>query len=253
MMTGVGVILGTAAYMSPEQATGRSADKRSDVWAFGCVLFEMLTGRSAFGGETVTDTLASVMRDTPGLEKLPAATPPRIRLLIARCLERDSRRRLRDIGDARLELESRSEAEDALAVQRDSRAGWRRSAASLSWRSFSVRWSPRRSLGHSTFRGSAIAAGRAFHNRSQSGTSARSESWPEESGDFARWTLPSVSRSSRPLRPRARSTRPQLLPGTRGAAAPFFSPDGRWVGFFLAGDLKKAVWRAAPSSRSLEV
>ena len=108
-----GVLLGTAAYMSPEQARGQPVDRRTDIWAFGCVLFEMLSGRRAFGGETVTDTLASVMRDPPPLAALPATTPPRVRLLIARCLERDPKRRLRDIGDARLELETLDAAASA--------------------------------------------------------------------------------------------------------------------------------------------
>lgn len=106
VMTRSGVLLGTAAYMSPEQARGQPVNRRADIWAFGCVLFEMLSGRRAFGGETLTDTLASVMRDPPPLAALPATTPARVRLLIARCLERDPKRRLRDIGDARLELET---------------------------------------------------------------------------------------------------------------------------------------------------
>src|SRR5437016_13946082 len=89
VMTGTGVLLGTAAYMSPEQARGQAVDRRADVWAFGCVLFEMLTGRRPFNGETVTDVLAAVMRDTPRFDALPASTPPRVRLLLARCLERD--------------------------------------------------------------------------------------------------------------------------------------------------------------------
>ena len=105
-MTRTGILLGTAAYMSPEQACGKIVDKRADIWAFGCVLFEMLAGRRAFQGETVSDTLASVMRDAPPLRVLPASTPPRVRLLIARCLERDPKRRLRDIGDARIELDA---------------------------------------------------------------------------------------------------------------------------------------------------
>jgi len=100
-----GQVVGTAAYMSPEQAQGLPVDKRTDIWAFGCVLLEMMTGRRAFRGVTPSDTLASVLRDAPPLDTLPASTPPRIRLLIARCLERDPKRRLRDIGDARLELE----------------------------------------------------------------------------------------------------------------------------------------------------
>jgi dipeptidyl aminopeptidase/acylaminoacyl peptidase len=104
-MTQAGIILGTAAYMSPEQARGRPVDKRADIWAFGVVLFEMLTGRPLFRGETVSETLASVIKDVPDLGALPAATPPRLRALVARCLEREPRRRLRDIGEARILLE----------------------------------------------------------------------------------------------------------------------------------------------------
>ena len=100
-----GMILGTAAYMSPEQARGHLVDKRSDVWAFGCVLFEMLTGSAAFAGETVTDTLAAVVRAEPAWGLLPAETPGSIRRLLTRCLQKDARRRLHDIADARIELE----------------------------------------------------------------------------------------------------------------------------------------------------
>jgi serine/threonine-protein kinase len=105
MMTGVGMILGTAAYMSPEQAKGREADKRSDVWAFGCVLFEMLSGKRPFEGEDVSDMLAAVLRAEPDWAALPPATPPAVLRLIRRCLRRDPHQRIRDIGDARLELE----------------------------------------------------------------------------------------------------------------------------------------------------
>jgi len=105
MMTGVGVILGTAAYMSPEQAKGREADRRSDVWAFGCVLFEMLSGKRPFDGEDVSDTLAAVLRGEPDWAALPGGTPATVQRLIRRCLRRDAHLRIRDIGDARLELE----------------------------------------------------------------------------------------------------------------------------------------------------
>ena len=102
--TGAGVILGTAAYMSPEQARGRPVDRRTDIWSFGCVLFEMLTGRQLFQGETVTDVLAKILQSEPDWSALPAATPPRIRALLARCLRKDPKERLRDIGDARIEI-----------------------------------------------------------------------------------------------------------------------------------------------------
>ena len=104
-MTQTGIILGTAAYMSPEQAKGKPADKRSDLWAFGCVLYEMLTGARAFGGEDISDTVAAVLRDEPDWRALPAGTPASIRRLLRRCLEKDRRRRLADAADARLDLD----------------------------------------------------------------------------------------------------------------------------------------------------
>jgi eukaryotic-like serine/threonine-protein kinase len=107
--TEAGVILGTAAYMSPEQARGKPVDKRADIWAFGVVLYEMLTGRRLFPGETLSDTLAAVLTRDPDWTLLPTSTPPGVRRLLARCLERDARKRLRDIGDARPELEDQRE------------------------------------------------------------------------------------------------------------------------------------------------
>ncbi len=104
-MTQLGMILGTAAYMAPEQAKGRQADRRSDVWAFGAVLYEMLTAKQAFGGEDVSDTLAFVLTRQPDWDALPAATPRAIRKLLRRCLEKERRRRLADAADARLEID----------------------------------------------------------------------------------------------------------------------------------------------------
>src|SRR3974390_1417573 len=105
MMTGVGMLLGTAAYMSPEQAKGRPADKRSDIWAFGCVLFEMLSGTRAFDGEDVSDTLAFVLTKSPAWDALPPTTPASIRRLLPRSLEKDRKRRLADVSDARLDID----------------------------------------------------------------------------------------------------------------------------------------------------
>ncbi len=119
--TRAGLILGTAAYMSPEQARGQIVDKRTDIWAFGCVLFEMLTGRALFARETITDTLAAIVDRDPSWDALPASTPPAVRHLIERCLEKDSKQRLRDIGEARIEIEdilgarSGTRAADAMA------------------------------------------------------------------------------------------------------------------------------------------
>src|SRR5271169_6537417 len=105
MATLAGVLLGTAAYMSPEQAKGKTVDRRADIWAFGCVLYEMLTGKMAFSGETVTDTLAAVIMKDPDWSQLPAATPLRVRVLLQRCLQKDQKQRLRDIGDARISID----------------------------------------------------------------------------------------------------------------------------------------------------
>ena len=102
LMTGVGMILGTAAYMAPEQAKGREADKRSDIWAFGCVLYEMLTGKRPFDGEDVNDTLANVLKIDPDWSALPSEIPPAIRTLLQSCLTKDRRHRVADISTALL-------------------------------------------------------------------------------------------------------------------------------------------------------
>lgn len=105
MATLAGVLLGTAAYTSPEQAKGKPTDRLADIWAFGCVLYEKLTGRTAFSAETVTDTLAAVIRAEPDWSQLPAATPIRVRVLLQRCLRKDAKQRLQAIGDARISLD----------------------------------------------------------------------------------------------------------------------------------------------------
>jgi len=129
--TEMGVILGTAAYMAPEQAKGRATDRRVDVWAFGVVLYEMLTGRRAFAGDDVTEVMAAVIRDTPALDLLPAATPPGVRRLLRRCLEKDAAKRVRDMGDAGLELdEAMTGARDEVAPAVVSQA---RSGPSAAW------------------------------------------------------------------------------------------------------------------------
>ena len=125
-----GALLGTAAYMAPEQARGKPVDKRADIWAFGVVLYEMLTGTRAFPGANGTEVLAAVLRDTPDLTALPADTPSSVRHLLARCLERDPSRRLRDIGEARIALEERAGSEPSVAVGATREASSRRSRLS---------------------------------------------------------------------------------------------------------------------------
>jgi serine/threonine protein kinase len=117
---GGGPLMGSAAYMSPEQARGSSLDKRTDIWAFGCVLYEMLTGRVAFAGETVSDSIAKILEREPDWSALPVSTPPSVRRLLFRCLTKDPKQRLRDLGDARIEIdavdESRPWASDVTSV-----------------------------------------------------------------------------------------------------------------------------------------
>ena len=113
--TQAGAILGTAAYMSPEQTRGKPLDKRTDIWSFGCVLYECLTGRAAFRGETVSDTLAAILKSDANWSLVPEGTPPRVRELLQRCLEKDARNRLRDVGDARLELQRSIAGHEALS------------------------------------------------------------------------------------------------------------------------------------------
>jgi Tol biopolymer transport system component len=126
-MTGMGVLLGTAAYMAPEQARGKAVDRRADIWAFGCVLFEMLTGRRPFDGEDVAETLGAIIHKEPAWSALPAGTPAALLRLLQRCLEKNPKQRLRDIGDARLEIDSALRtpvASDEMATSGVSTTGW---------------------------------------------------------------------------------------------------------------------------------
>jgi serine/threonine protein kinase len=132
-MTQAGMILGTAAYMSPEQAKGRPADRRSDIWAFGCVLYEMITGKRAFEGEDVSETLAFILTKEPHWNGLPTTTPRPIRRLLRRCLEKDRRRRLDSAADARLEIEDALTAPAAEVAL--SAVAPRRSRERLAWMS----------------------------------------------------------------------------------------------------------------------
>ncbi len=132
--TQAGIVLGTAAYMSPEQARGRPVDKRTDIWSFGCVLFECLTGRRVFAGETSSDLVAHILKTEPDWSRLPAATPARVRALLERCLRKDARERLRDIGEARILLAAPSQPEDSAAPPRTRSGGvpwWFAAAAVL--------------------------------------------------------------------------------------------------------------------------
>jgi hypothetical protein len=124
LVTSEGMILGTPTYMSPEQARGRPVDRRTDIWAFGCVLFECLTGQRAFAGKSFGDLVAAILEHDVDLDALPAATPAHVRRLIARTLAKDPRMRLRDIGDARIELEGGAAAAAPAAPAAGTRSPW---------------------------------------------------------------------------------------------------------------------------------
>ena len=124
-VSAVGVLLGTAPYMAPEQARGKSVDKRADIWAFGCVLYEMLTGSRPFDGEDVSLTLAAIMKSEPDFKALPADVPAPVRVCLGRCLQKDPKQRLRDIGDVRLALEGAFETPASGKVASRSRRGAR--------------------------------------------------------------------------------------------------------------------------------
>ena len=231
LMTRVGVILGTAAYMSPEQARGRPVDKRADVWAFGCVLFEMLTGRRVFDGDDVTDTLASVVKSDPPWSALPAATPPAIRRLLERCLRKDTGRRLRDIADAKLEIDDALAGPVAITPARGNRerlfwiAALAASMAALAVVSVAyLRRSPQPQpelrLQIVTPPGSETELAMAPDGRSvvfSATTDGKTELWVRAL---------SVANA-------------QVLPGTAGAERPFWSPDSRSIGFFADQKLKR--------------
>ena len=239
-MTQMGLILGTAAYMSPEQAKGRPADKRSDVWAFGCVLFEMLTGKRAFAGEDVADTLALVLTKQPDWSLLPPETPPSIRRLVRRCLERDRSRRLADIADARLEIDERDG--DAVSVT---------GAASSRWLPWAV------ASGVFLLAMLAIAAVYFWRVPSEPAAATRFlidlPPKTELRGSFAvspdgrHVALRGVTEGKVVLWVRdldSLITRP--LAGTEEAFFPFWSPDSRSIAFFTGSKLKKIDARGGP-------
>jgi Tol biopolymer transport system component len=253
--TALGMILGTAAYMAPEQAKGKTVDKRADIWAFGVVLYEMLAGRAAFAGETVTDIIAAVVTREPEWTALPAGTPPSIRRLLARCLEKDPKRRLRDIGDVRLELDETiargsSDAPSAQSVASAARVGAATRATELAG---PVLW---------VVLGALLAAGLGW---SGVWPGARpSESRPRrlsivhtEGGEVA---APAISPDGERVAYRARggdgmpmlwvrdlaSGDSQSLPGTEDAIFPFWSPDSHDLGFFAGAALKRVSAAGGP-------
>jgi serine/threonine protein kinase len=232
-MTRAGVVLGTAAYMSPEQARGRAADKRSDVWAFGCVLYEMLTGRRVFDADEVSDTMAAVLRADPDWTKLGPHVPDRITMLLRRCLEKDLKRRLRDIGDARLELDARSESPApspvATADRLRERFAWLAAVGVLALVATAMTaWAIRPTMPPAEVRLEITA----------SPTTDPASLAISPDGKQMVFAGTSQGRIQLWLRPLA-SVSAQPLPGTEGASLPFWSPDNRSIGFFADRQLKR--------------
>jgi serine/threonine-protein kinase len=237
-LTAANVILGTAAYMSPEQARGKPIDKRADIWSFGVMLWEMLSGQRLFDGETVSDTLAAVLRKEPEWGALPADTPPRIRRLVRRCLERNPRDRLRDIGDARIAIEEvlggnlGDDGEAPITPAPGPRL--------------------RALLGAGVLVAVAAALVAGWSLRKPDGTEPPLRKFvlpvPDVTAGIARGTTLAIApdgsrvaytsegllwvRDLHHLEPRA-------LAGTEGAVCPFWSPDGEWVAYGSG----RALWK----------
>jgi len=241
-MTQAGVILGTAAYTSPEQASGKPVDKRSDLWAFGVVLLEMLSGRRVFDGETVSHVLAAVLTKEPDWTALPATTPASVRRLLRRCLEKDRKRRVRDAGDVRLEID------DALSAPAadPSPAG---AAAPSSARGGRV-WVPAFAVAVLVAAALAVPAVRYLREAPPVvAPETRTDIVTPDGGDPLSFALSPDGRqmvfvASGDGAPRLwlrslGATTAQLLAGTDGATYPFWSPDSRSVGFFAGGQLQR--------------
>ena len=236
-----GVLLGTAAYMSPEQARGKAVDKRTDIWAFGCVLYELLTGKQAFHGEGTTDILAAVVRAEPDWSKLPLSTPAQIRTLLKRCLQKEKRLRMQSAGDARIEIEEALTAPTIVVATSTRRLSSWRQAVALA-------------LGALAFLGiggiavwnlkpsSPLPVIRTVINLPAGQQLAGLENGPAVALSPDGSHLAYVARlgDTQQLYLRAMdSLEAKSVPGTEGAVSPFFSPDGQWVGFFAGGKLKK--------------
>ncbi len=249
-----GLILGTAAYMSPEQARGKVLDKRTDIWAFGCVLLECLTGRQAFSGETVSDTIAAILTREPELDALPASTPRRIRALLGRCLQKDVKNRLHDIADARIEIEEAlAHPEETPAAKSGIGAaparGWRQllpwgvavvlglALAVVGWKQFFSPAPTAQGLTRLTFEYPLkIAFGEEawpLFVFSQDGT--RMVFVGNENGEDQLYLRRMDQWDSRPIA------------NTRSAAKPFLSPDGQWVAFSVGRAMKKVAIEGGPA------
>ena len=240
--TQMGVILGTAAYMSPEQAKGKPLDRRADIWAFGCVLYEMLTARRAFGGEDITDTLAAVVRAEAEWSALPAETPPAIRRLLQRCLQKDPRERLRDIGDVRIELKQLLLGSGTNLTPIAEPIPLRRSKTQVTpWVIAALAVVAALAIFFaSRGRVSEPLPVTRFAVAAPSGTLVEEPALSPDSSEAVFAALPGgdIEGSALYLR-RFDQLQATAIPGTNLAYAPVFSPDGKWLAFSRNGALVK--------------
>jgi len=237
--TAAGIILGTAAYMSPEQARGKAVDKRADIWAFGVLLFEMLTGRQLFAGETVSDVLAGVLKSDVDLRALPEATPFGVRQLLARCLERSPRQRLRDIGEARFALET------SIAG-----AGTGAASASAPQGGPPARAVPTIVAAAITALVVGLVTGLAARPAEPPAPLVRSTLLLPSVFEFAisATHVVAATKDERLLLRSLDSSAAVPLPGVESGTLPFFSPDGQWIAFFSRGRLRKVATSGGPAS-----
>ena len=238
LRTGVGVIVGTPAYMSPEQARGQAIDKRTDIWAFGCVLYELVTGRVVFPGATSSDTIAAVLERAPDWTALPPATPPQVRHVLARCLEKDPRQRWRDIGDVRIELENTEARGSQTAPSPTKRA---RAGERAAWALLVAITAAAAAVLPPLFREAPHPAEVRFNVLFPRGVAVDFPQLaisPDGQQILAAPSFGGPDPTPLWLRPLA-STSGRLLTGTEGAGFPFWSPDGRSIGFFADQRLKR--------------
>ena len=252
-----GMILGTAAYMSPEQAKGRVVDRRADVWAFGVVLYEMLTGKQAFHGEDVTEVLAAVVKSEPAFDALPSKTPPAIRNLLRRCLEKNLRRRLRDAGEARILMEdvlSGSISAEPVAAQHEGheRLAWSFAAALFVALVATVAFGGFLYFRRAPRQGDTLVR---FSVASPPGTvrPVGTGFAVSPDGESFAFTATGADGVSRIFVRRIDSTEAQALAGTDRATDPFWSPDSRSLGFARETGLYRSDLGANPPKRLCDI
>jgi serine/threonine protein kinase len=253
LATQAGIILGTAAYMSPEQAKGKAVDRRADIWAFGCVLYEMLVGKRAFDGETITDVLAAIVRAEPEWSLLPATVPQRIRELQRRCLQKDPKQRLQAIGEARIAIDTATAGAPESVTANVERSAeppvWRRmlpwgiAAIAIMAVLALVYWHPTPEPAQVTQLSLALPEPLSGILDPNPGSPIAIS--PDGSQIVFVGSVPDKPPQLflLPLEQRTAIT----IASTENAVQPFFSPDGQWVGFFALGRMRKVSLRGGPA------